>query len=192
MQSAEMVLRFSTYKVRKEPEHSLSLLPWLWIQEALRSIDTDLDRIRFQIEFGGIRKSATCVWYCTVFFFFSYTVSGPQYTLYGMPFRMKMCTYWDTAKYVTSLTVSLSVIPISLDSLSLTLISPILSLLTPLPLVPPPHNPTTFLFLLLQFTYPSSPLSPIQWVWHPSELNVPYKFLHFYRHPFKKIVSGYR
>lgn len=32
----------------------------------------------------------------------------------------------------------------------------------------------------------------LQWVWHPKELGVPYKFVHFYRHPFKKIVSGFR
>lgn len=31
-----------------------------------------------------------------------------------------------------------------------------------------------------------------QWVWFPEELGVPYRFVHFYRHPFKKIVSGYR
>jgi hypothetical protein len=31
-----------------------------------------------------------------------------------------------------------------------------------------------------------------QWIWHPSEFGVPYKFIHFYRHPFKKIISGYR
>lgn len=32
----------------------------------------------------------------------------------------------------------------------------------------------------------------LQWIWHPNELGVPYKFVHFYRHPFKKIVSGFR
>ena len=31
-----------------------------------------------------------------------------------------------------------------------------------------------------------------QWIWHPREFGVPYKFIHFYRHPFKKIISGYR
>lgn len=31
-----------------------------------------------------------------------------------------------------------------------------------------------------------------QWIWFPEELGVPYKFVHFYRHPFRKIVSGFR
>ena len=35
-------------------------------------------------------------------------------------------------------------------------------------------------------------LGHTQWIWHPRELGVPYKFIHFYRHPFKKIISGYR
>jgi hypothetical protein len=29
-----------------------------------------------------------------------------------------------------------------------------------------------------------------QWIWYPEELGVPYKFVHFYRRPSKKIVSG--
>ena len=68
-------------------------------------------------------------------------------------------------------------------------LTPILTPLVSLPLIPPPlvPSPLTPPPLILP-----PPLSPIQWVWHPSELNVPYKFLHFYRHPFKKIVSGYR
>lgn len=36
-------------------------------------------------------------------------------------------------------------------------------------------------------------LGHTQWIWHPFELNLTnYRFIHFYRHPFKKIVSGYR
>ena len=35
-------------------------------------------------------------------------------------------------------------------------------------------------------------LGHTQWIWHPRELGVPYKFIHFYRHPLKKIISGYR
>lgn len=32
-----------------------------------------------------------------------------------------------------------------------------------------------------------------QWIWDPAALNInDYKFVHFYRHPFKKIISGYR
>lgn len=32
-----------------------------------------------------------------------------------------------------------------------------------------------------------------QWIWHPRELNITnYYFIHFYRNPFKKIVSGYK
>lgn len=31
-----------------------------------------------------------------------------------------------------------------------------------------------------------------QWVWNPEELGVPYKFVHFYRKPLKKVISGYR
>ena len=30
-----------------------------------------------------------------------------------------------------------------------------------------------------------------QWIWYPETFNVTYKFIHFYRHPFSKIVSGY-
>jgi hypothetical protein len=31
-----------------------------------------------------------------------------------------------------------------------------------------------------------------QWVWLPEEFNLPYRFVHFYRHPYKKVLSGYR
>lgn len=31
-----------------------------------------------------------------------------------------------------------------------------------------------------------------QWAWNPSELGVPYRFVHFYRDPYKKVASGYR
>ncbi len=34
-----------------------------------------------------------------------------------------------------------------------------------------------------------------QWIWNPEDLDVNggnYKFVHFYRHPFKKVISGYR
>jgi len=34
-------------------------------------------------------------------------------------------------------------------------------------------------------------LGHAQWVWHPAELGVPYKFIHFYRDPYAKIISGY-
>ena len=30
-----------------------------------------------------------------------------------------------------------------------------------------------------------------QWIWFPETFNVSYKFIHFYRHPFSKIISGY-
>ncbi len=30
------------------------------------------------------------------------------------------------------------------------------------------------------------------WIWYPEELGIPYKFIHFYRQPLKKITSGYR
>ena len=30
------------------------------------------------------------------------------------------------------------------------------------------------------------------WIWYPEELGVPYKFIHFYRKPLKKLTSGYR
>lgn len=40
---------------------------------------------------------------------------------------------------------------------------------------------------------PVDALGHNQWVWHPRELNITnYYFIHFYRHPFKKIVSGYK
>lgn len=31
-----------------------------------------------------------------------------------------------------------------------------------------------------------------QWAWNPNELGSPYRFVHFYRDPYKKIASGYR
>jgi hypothetical protein len=31
-----------------------------------------------------------------------------------------------------------------------------------------------------------------QWAWNPNELGVPYRFVHFYRDPYKKVASGYR
>ena len=31
-----------------------------------------------------------------------------------------------------------------------------------------------------------------QWIWYPEKFNVPYVFIHFYRNPFKKIISGYK
>jgi hypothetical protein len=112
-------------------------------------------------------------------------------------------------RYIWYCTVTLSVIPTSLFPLSVTPLSLILSSLNPLTVISTqpisriliqflsfsiPFHPSllhsSLFSFFLQFNLPS--LSPIQWVWHPSELNVPYKFLHFYRHPFKKIVSGYR
>lgn len=40
---------------------------------------------------------------------------------------------------------------------------------------------------------PVDALGHNQWVWHPRELNITnYYFIHFYRHPFKKIISGYK
>lgn len=40
---------------------------------------------------------------------------------------------------------------------------------------------------------PVDALGHNQWIWHPRELNITnYYFIHFYRHPFKKIVSGYK
>mmetsp|Transcript_3480 Transcript_3480/g.5430 ORF Transcript_3480/g.5430 Transcript_3480/m.5430 type:complete len:471 (+) Transcript_3480:84-1496(+) len=41
-------------------------------------------------------------------------------------------------------------------------------------------------------TEPVHLLGHTQWIWLPEELGVPYKFFHFYRHPYKKIISGYR
>ena len=35
-------------------------------------------------------------------------------------------------------------------------------------------------------------LGHTQWVWLPEELGVPYKFIHLFRHPYKKIISGFR
>lgn len=35
-------------------------------------------------------------------------------------------------------------------------------------------------------------LGHTQWIWLPEELGIPYKFIHLYRHPYKKIISGYR
>lgn len=35
-------------------------------------------------------------------------------------------------------------------------------------------------------------LGHTQWIWYPEEFGIPYKFIHFYRNPFKKIISGYR
>lgn len=31
-----------------------------------------------------------------------------------------------------------------------------------------------------------------QWAWNPHDLGVPYRFVHFYRDPYKKVASGYR
>jgi len=32
-----------------------------------------------------------------------------------------------------------------------------------------------------------------QWIWNPNDLDIQnYRFIHFYRHPFKKVISGYR
>jgi hypothetical protein len=32
-----------------------------------------------------------------------------------------------------------------------------------------------------------------QWIWNPNALDIAnYRFVHFYRHPFKKVISGYR
>ena len=32
-----------------------------------------------------------------------------------------------------------------------------------------------------------------QWIWNPNDLDIAnYRFIHFYRHPFKKVISGYR
>eukprot|EP01039_Chlorochromonas_danica_P009421 gene9423-10408_t len=40
---------------------------------------------------------------------------------------------------------------------------------------------------------PVNALGHNQWIWHPSELNITnYRFIHFYRDPFRKVVSGYR
>ncbi|RYH31542.1 hypothetical protein EON65_02400 [archaeon] len=40
---------------------------------------------------------------------------------------------------------------------------------------------------------PVNALGHNQWIWHPKELNITkYRFIHFYRNPFRKIVSGYR
>lgn len=46
-------------------------------------------------------------------------------------------------------------------------------------------------------TFANEPVSVIghnQWIWYPKEIasSRPYKFVHFYRHPVKKVVSGYR
>lgn len=30
-----------------------------------------------------------------------------------------------------------------------------------------------------------------QWIWYPELLGVPYRFIHFYRHPYRKVSSGY-
>lgn len=40
---------------------------------------------------------------------------------------------------------------------------------------------------------PVNALGHNQWIWHPNELNITnYRFIHFYRNPFRKIISGFR
>lgn len=39
---------------------------------------------------------------------------------------------------------------------------------------------------------PINVLGHSQWIWYPEKFNITsYKFVHFYRHPFRKIISGY-
>lgn len=41
-------------------------------------------------------------------------------------------------------------------------------------------------------TEPINAMGHNQWIWHPHELNITnYKFIHFYRNPLRKVVSGY-
>lgn len=40
---------------------------------------------------------------------------------------------------------------------------------------------------------PVNALGHNQWIWNPNTLDLAnYRFIHFYRHPFKKVISGYR
>ena len=40
---------------------------------------------------------------------------------------------------------------------------------------------------------PVNALGHNQWIWNPNTLGIrEYRFIHFYRHPYKKIISGYR
>ena len=40
---------------------------------------------------------------------------------------------------------------------------------------------------------PVNALGHNQWIWNPQSLDITeYRFVHFYRHPYKKIISGYR
>ncbi|KAJ1442874.1 XAP5, circadian clock regulator-domain-containing protein [Ochromonadaceae sp. CCMP2298] len=42
-------------------------------------------------------------------------------------------------------------------------------------------------------TEPINAMGHNQWIWHPQTLAIAdYRFVHFYRHPYKKIISGYR
>ncbi len=39
---------------------------------------------------------------------------------------------------------------------------------------------------------PVNALGHNQWIWHPHDLNITnYRFIHFYRHPFRKVISGF-
>lgn len=39
---------------------------------------------------------------------------------------------------------------------------------------------------------PVNAMGHSQWIWHPKELNITnYRFIHFYRHPFRKVISGF-
>jgi hypothetical protein len=43
------------------------------------------------------------------------------------------------------------------------------------------------------YNEPVNALGHNQWIWHPTELNITnYRFIHFYRTPFRKIISGFR
>lgn len=40
---------------------------------------------------------------------------------------------------------------------------------------------------------PVNALGHNQWIWNPNDLDIAnYRFVHFYRHPYKKVISGYR
>jgi hypothetical protein len=39
---------------------------------------------------------------------------------------------------------------------------------------------------------PVNALGHNQWIWHPHDINITnYRFIHFYRHPFRKVISGF-
>lgn len=58
-------------------------------------------------------------------------------------------------------------------------------------------HPTRDSIDAIRDAFANEPVSVIghnQWIWYPKEIagSRPYKFVHFYRHPAKKVVSGYR